>query len=181
MPLIWAGLHDYQRRRVEIFLNPDLDPLGAGYHIAQSKIAIGSGGVSGKGFLLGTQSQLDFVPEKHTDFIVTILGEEWGFAGLAVLLGLFAVLLALIISMALALPEPLRPARDRGQRRVVVRLCFHQRRDGDGARAGRRHAAAAGLLRGHVDDDADDRARACDVGPRARRRGIRRSEVGRFW
>ncbi len=99
-PLIWNNLHDYQRRRIETFLNPDLDPLGAGYHIAQSKIAIGSGGLSGKGFLLGTQSQLDFVPEKHTDFIVTILGEEWGFAGLAVLLGLFALLIALIIVMA---------------------------------------------------------------------------------
>lgn len=101
MPVIWSGLHDYQRKRVEIFLNPDLDPLGSGYHIAQSKIAIGSGGVSGKGFLLGTQSQLDFVPEKHTDFIVTILGEEWGFAGMVLVLGLFAVLVALIISMAL--------------------------------------------------------------------------------
>ncbi len=101
MPVIWSSLHDYQRRRVEIFLNPDLDPLGSGYHIAQSKIAIGSGGVSGKGFLLGTQSQLDFVPEKHTDFIVTILGEEWGFAGLVVVLALFAVLIVLIYSMAL--------------------------------------------------------------------------------
>ncbi|HMN36201.1 MAG TPA: rod shape-determining protein RodA [Hyphomicrobium sp.] len=99
-PVIWSHLHDYQRRRIETFLNPDLDPLGAGYHIAQSKIAIGSGGLSGKGFLLGTQSQLDFVPEKHTDFIVTILGEEWGFIGLAVLLALFALLIALIIVMA---------------------------------------------------------------------------------
>lgn len=100
LPVIFANLHDYQRRRIETFLNPDLDPLGAGYHIAQSKIAIGSGGVSGKGFLLGTQSQLDFVPEKHTDFIVTILGEEWGFAGLALLLGLFALLMVLILAMA---------------------------------------------------------------------------------
>ena len=99
-PMIWSNLHDYQRRRIETFLNPDLDPLGAGYHIAQSKIAIGSGGLTGKGFLLGTQSQLDFVPEKHTDFIVTILGEEWGFAGLAVLLALFMTLLVLIIHMA---------------------------------------------------------------------------------
>lgn len=100
MPLIWNGLHDYQRRRVEIFLDPDLDPLGSGYHIAQSKIAIGSGGVSGKGFLQGTQSQLDFVPEKHTDFILTILGEEWGFAGIIVLLGLYALLLFMMMSMA---------------------------------------------------------------------------------
>ena len=100
MPLIWNNMHDYQRRRVEIFLDPDLDPLGSGYHIAQSKIAIGSGGVSGKGFLQGTQSQLDFVPEKHTDFILTILGEEWGFAGLLVLLGLYALLLVMMLSMA---------------------------------------------------------------------------------
>lgn len=100
MPFIWANLHDYQRRRIETFLNPDLDPLGSGYHIAQSKIAIGSGGMWGKGFVMGTQSQLDFVPEKHTDFILTILGEEWGFAGLSVLLVLFAVLLGLIITMA---------------------------------------------------------------------------------
>jgi rod shape determining protein RodA len=99
-PFIWSNLHDYQRRRVETFLNPDLDPLGSGYHIAQSKIAIGSGGMWGKGFVLGTQSQLDFVPEKHTDFILTILGEEWGFAGLSVLLLLFAVMLVLIILMA---------------------------------------------------------------------------------
>lgn len=100
LPFIFNNLHDYQRRRVEIFLNPDLDPLGSGYHIAQSKIAIGSGGVSGKGFLLGTQSQLDFVPEKHTDFIATSLGEEWGFAGMLVVLALFAILLLLIIAMA---------------------------------------------------------------------------------
>lgn len=100
-PFIWSNLHDYQRRRVQTFLNPDLDPLGSGYHIAQSKIAIGSGGMWGKGFVLGTQSQLDFVPEKHTDFILTILGEEWGFAGLSVLLMLFAVLLVLIILMGL--------------------------------------------------------------------------------
>ena len=99
-PFIWSNLHDYQRRRVETFLNPDLDPLGSGYHIAQSKIAIGSGGMWGKGFVLGTQSQLDFVPEKHTDFILTILGEEWGFAGLSVLLLLFSVMLVLIILMA---------------------------------------------------------------------------------
>lgn len=99
-PIIWANLHDYQRRRIETFLNPDLDPLGSGYHIAQSKIAIGSGGMWGKGFVMGTQSQLDFVPEKHTDFILTILGEEWGFAGLSLLLVLFAALLGLIITMA---------------------------------------------------------------------------------
>ncbi|MEQ1717430.1 MAG: rod shape-determining protein RodA [Hyphomicrobium sp.] len=100
LPLIWSRLHDYQRRRVEIFLNPDQDPLGAGYHITQSKIALGAGGVSGKGFMQGTQSQLDFVPEKHTDFIATMLGEEWGFAGLLVLLSLYGFLLIMLLSMA---------------------------------------------------------------------------------
>lgn len=100
LPLVWDHLHDYQRRRVEIFLDPDKDPLGAGYHITQSKIALGSGGVAGKGFMQGTQSQLDFVPEKHTDFIATMLGEEWGFAGLLLLLFLYTLILVLMMSMA---------------------------------------------------------------------------------
>ena len=100
-PFVWSRLHDYQRRRIQIFLKPEHDPLGSGYHIAQSKIAIGSGGVTGKGFIHGTQSQLDFVPEKHTDFIVTLLGEEWGFAGLMILLALYTLMLVLMFSMAL--------------------------------------------------------------------------------
>lgn len=100
MPMLWSGLHDYQRRRIEIFLDPDKDPLGAGYHITQSKIALGSGGISGKGFLQGTQSQLDFVPEQHTDFIASMIGEEWGFAGLIALLALYAVLIAILFIMA---------------------------------------------------------------------------------
>ena len=100
-PFVWSRLHDYQRRRIQIFLKPEHDPLGSGYHIAQSKIAVGSGGVTGKGFIHGTQSQLDFVPEKHTDFVVTLLGEEWGFVGLMILLGLYALMLVLMFSMAL--------------------------------------------------------------------------------
>lgn len=81
MPVVWMFLHDYQRDRVLTFLNPERDPLGAGYHIIQSKIALGSGGVFGKGFLKGTQSHLNFLPEKHTDFIFTMLSEEWGMIG----------------------------------------------------------------------------------------------------
>ncbi len=81
MPIAWMFLHDYQRDRVLTFLNPERDPLGAGYHIIQSKIALGSGGVFGKGFLKGTQSHLNFLPEKHTDFIFTMLSEEWGMIG----------------------------------------------------------------------------------------------------
>ena len=81
MPIAWMFLHDHQRDRVLTFLNPERDPLGAGYHIIQSKIALGSGGVFGKGFLKGTQSHLNFLPEKHTDFIFTMLSEEWGMIG----------------------------------------------------------------------------------------------------
>lgn len=102
IPLVLPYLHDYQRRRVEAFLDPFTDPLGAGYHITQSKIALGSGGVSGKGFLGGTQSQLDFLPEKHTDFIFTTIGEEWGFVGSLAVLMLFALLVSILIGMALA-------------------------------------------------------------------------------
>jgi rod shape determining protein RodA len=99
-PLIKSRLHDYQLRRIEIFLDPDKDPLGAGYHITQSKIALGSGGLSGKGYMQGTQSQLNFLPEKHTDFIFTMFGEEWGFIGVVWLLVLYGLLLMLILSMA---------------------------------------------------------------------------------
>ena len=81
--MLWHVLHDYQRRRILTFLDPDRDPLGAGYHILQSKIALGSGGLNGKGFMGGTQSQLNFLPEKHTDFIFTMFAEEMGFAGSA--------------------------------------------------------------------------------------------------
>lgn len=100
LPAVWANLHDYQKKRVEVFLDPAKDPLGAGYHITQSKIALGAGGVSGKGFMRGSQSQLDFVPEKHTDFIASIIGEEWGFAGMLFLISLYAVLVLIMMAMA---------------------------------------------------------------------------------
>lgn len=86
-------LHDYQRRRVMTFIDPDTDPLGAGYNIAQSKIALGSGGLTGKGFLQGTQSKLNFLPEKQTDFIFTLFTEEWGFIGGIGLLGLLMLII----------------------------------------------------------------------------------------
>ncbi len=88
-PLIWSLLKDYQRQRVLTFLNPEQDPLGAGYHILQSMIAVGSGRFWGKGFLQGTQSQLYFLPEQHTDFVFSVFAEEWGFVGSVVLLLLF--------------------------------------------------------------------------------------------
>jgi len=80
-PVALGMLHDYQRSRIEIFLNPESDPLGTGYHIIQSKIAIGSGGITGKGFLAGTQSHLDYLPEGHTDFVFATMAEEWGLVG----------------------------------------------------------------------------------------------------
>ncbi len=92
VPVIWPFLHDYQKDRVTVFFNPESEPLGAGFHIIQSKIALGSGGLSGKGFLGGTQSHLNFLPEKHTDFIFTLWGEEWGFLGGVALLGLASLI-----------------------------------------------------------------------------------------
>lgn len=88
-PLIWQGLKEYQRMRIMIFLNPGIDPKGAGWHVLQSKIAVGSGGLLGKGFLEGTQKKLSFLPEQHTDFIFATFSEEFGFLGCLVVLGLF--------------------------------------------------------------------------------------------
>lgn len=89
LPLFWHILKDYQRKRLLVFLDPNIDPMGAGYHIIQSKIAIGSGGIMGKGLFAGTQSQLNFLPEHHTDFIFAVVGEELGFMGALVLLALY--------------------------------------------------------------------------------------------
>jgi len=93
VPIAWQFLLDYQKNRVLTFLNPESDPLGAGFHITQSKIALGSGGFSGKGFLEGTQSHLNFLPEKHTDFIFTLWAEEWGFLGSIGLLTLLSLII----------------------------------------------------------------------------------------
>ncbi|MGH1375583.1 MAG: rod shape-determining protein RodA [Alphaproteobacteria bacterium] len=97
IPIAWQFLHDYQKQRVMTFLDPESDPLGAGYHITQSKIAIGSGGIEGKGFLQGTQSHLNFLPEKQTDFIFTLWVEEWGLFGGMVLLSLFLMVFISIL------------------------------------------------------------------------------------
>ncbi len=93
-PVVWYLMREYQRQRVLTFLDPEKDPLGAGYHIIQSKIAIGSGGIYGKGWLNGTQSQLDFLPERHTDFIFAVLSEEFGLTGVLVLLSLYLFVIA---------------------------------------------------------------------------------------
>jgi rod shape determining protein RodA len=93
LPLAWTQLRDYQKQRVLVFLDPENDPLGSGYHIIQSKIALGSGGIWGKGFMQGTQSYLQFLPEKQTDFIFTMYAEEFGLVGGIVLLGLYSAIL----------------------------------------------------------------------------------------
>jgi rod shape determining protein RodA len=94
LPFVWSVLHDYQRQRILTLLDPMQDPLGAGYHIIQSTIAIGSGGVLGKGWLNGTQAQLDFVPERSTDFILAVFGEEFGLVGNTILMVLYILVIA---------------------------------------------------------------------------------------
>jgi len=102
IPMVWEfALHDYQKARVMTFLNPDTDALGAGWNITQAKIAIGSGGIIGKGFLMGTQSRLNFLPEKETDFIFTMIGEEFGFLGTMALLALFVTVIYYGIGIAM--------------------------------------------------------------------------------
>ena len=93
MPILWHFLKDYQKMRIMVFMDPNVDPLGSGYHIIQSKIAIGSGMLFGKGLFGGTQSQLNFLPENHTDFIFAVVGEELGFIGAALLLILYFIVL----------------------------------------------------------------------------------------
>ena len=100
-------LKPYQRERVMIFLNPERDPLGSGYQVTQAKIAIGSGGIHGKGFKNGTQAKLEFLPARHTDFIFAVLGEEWGFIGVVIVLGLYLYLIVQAMTFA-------KHARDRG-------------------------------------------------------------------
>jgi rod shape determining protein RodA len=98
----WQLLKDYQFRRIHTFLDPSQDPLGSGYHITQAKIAMGSGGLSGRGFMQGTQSRLNFLPEKHTDFIFTTLAEEFGFMGSMMLLVLYALIVVFCAMSAIS-------------------------------------------------------------------------------
>jgi rod shape determining protein RodA len=99
--IAYGYLHDYQRARIDTFLSPETDPLGAGYNIIQSKIALGAGGMWGKGFLQGTQGHLNFLPEKQTDFIFTMIGEEFGLVGALAVMGLLALII--LLGMAIAL------------------------------------------------------------------------------
>lgn len=103
-PLLWSMMHDYQRKRILTLIDPTTDPLGAGYHIIQATIAIGSGGPIGKGYLNGTQTHLEFIPEKHTDFIFAVYSEEWGLMGNALLLVLYILLIGRGLIIASAAP-----------------------------------------------------------------------------
>ncbi|MFZ2491660.1 MAG: rod shape-determining protein RodA [Thermoanaerobaculia bacterium] len=116
LPVGWAFfLKPYQKERVMTFLNPERDPLGSGYQVTQAKIAIGSGGINGKGFRNSTQTKLGFVPEHHTDFIFSVLGEEWGFVGVSVVLALYLYFIFLALSFA-------KYARDRGGTFLIIGL-----------------------------------------------------------
>lgn len=118
IPLSWFALHDYQQERIKTFLDPTRDPRGAGYHIIQSQIAIGSGQLTGKGFQEGTQSQLRFLPEKHTDFAVAVLGEEWGFVGSVSVVVIFCFFLFSIYST-------ISVARDRFSSTLCAGIFFY--------------------------------------------------------
>jgi rod shape determining protein RodA len=121
-PIFWSFLKDYQRKRIILFLNPDLDPLGAGYNIIQSKVAIGSGGLVGQGLFSGIQSQLKFLPAQHTDFVFAVIGEELGFLGALLLLSLFILLLWKGIKIAQEAPDLLGTFLATG---VVAFMFFH--------------------------------------------------------
>jgi rod shape determining protein RodA len=114
----WQLLKDYQYRRIDTFLDPASDPLGAGYSITQSKIALGSGGWSGRGFMQGTQTRLNFLPEKHTDFIFTTLAEEFGFVGGISLLVLYSLIIIFCVSAAMA-------TRDRFSSLVILGVALN--------------------------------------------------------
>jgi rod shape determining protein RodA len=101
LPVLWMQLHAYQKERVMTFLNPGADALGAGYQITQSKIALGSGGLFGKGFLMGSQSQLNYLPEKQTDFVFTMIGEEFGLVGNLFILSVYLLLIGSILAISL--------------------------------------------------------------------------------
>ena len=119
--MVWASLHDYQRQRVMAFVDPDYDPGGKGYHALQSRIAIGSGELSGKGLYGGTQSQLKFLPEGHTDFVFAVYAEEWGFVGVLVLLALFVALIWVSLEIAARAKDTLGALLAAG---IVAMLCF---------------------------------------------------------
>ncbi len=161
----WQMIKDYQFRRIDTFLDPTSDPLGAGYNIIQAQIALGSGGWAGKGFMQGSQSQLNFLPEKHTDFIFTTLAEEFGFVGAISLLALYALIIGFCILSAMQNRDRYAALADLWHRHGVLPVLRGQHVDGDGPDPGRRRAPAAGVLRRNRPDDPADGLRAGAVGP----------------
>jgi rod shape determining protein RodA len=103
---LWNSLKPYQQNRILVYLDPEMDPRGAGYHVIQSKVAVGSGGLTGQGFTLGSQKRFDFLPEQHTDFIFSVVGEELGFIGTTLAIAGFAFILARLVRMAVDSPDP---------------------------------------------------------------------------
>ena len=165
LPALWFVMHDYQRKRILTLLDPDSDPLGAGYHIIQSKIAIGSGGFFGKGWLNGSQGQLEFLPERSTDFIFAVIGEEWGLMGALALMALYLFVVGRGLYIAAHRAGHLHaPAGGQPVDHVLL-LCIRQFGHGDGADPGGRRAPAAGQRRRHVDGDAARRFRHPHVHP----------------
>ena len=162
-PILWYSMHDYQRQRVLTFLDPEVDPLGSGYHIIQSKIAIGSGGTYGKGWLNGTQSQLEFLPERSTDFVFAVLSEEFGLMGVLVLLTVYM----LVVLRGLHIAQHAQDAFGAHGRRKhypdVLRLRVRQHRHGQWPAPGRRAAPAAHQLWRDVTGDRDGRDGHPDV------------------
>jgi rod shape determining protein RodA len=120
--MAWNHLEPYQQRRLTTFLNPTADPLGAGYQIIQSKVAIGSGGIIGRGYLKGTQTQLRFLPQQHTDFIFALAGEELGFVGISILMGLLFALVWRGYSIAAATKNPFMGLVSSG---LVTMIAYH--------------------------------------------------------
>ena len=170
-PIVYQMMHGYQRKRIDVFLDPESDPLGAGYHIAQSKIAIGSGGIWGKGFLHGSQSHLDYLPEGHTDFVFATMAEEWGLVGGMILISPLPRSSAGECGSA-ECPNPLRPTRRRRPVGDDILLRLDQPDDGHGTGAGGRRAAAARQLRRLGGDDGDAVSRPADGARAAAADGI---------
>ena len=161
-PMWQFVLHDYQRKRMLTLLNPEADKLGAGWNIIQSKTAIGSGGLDGKGWLQGTQSHLDFLPEGHTDFIIAVLSEEWGLRGVLVLLALYIALIARGVVDRRARAALFRASAGGVDRADLFCLCLRQHGHGGRAVAGGGRAAAADQSGRHRAGDAVCRVRPAD-------------------
>ncbi len=150
LPVLWMNMHNYQRQRVLTFLDPDSDPLGSGWNIIQSTTAIGSGGLWGKGWLEGTQSQLEFLPERHTDFIIAVLGEEFGLVGMMVLLTLYVMIVGRGLWLAASSQDTFGRLFAGSIILTFFYLCIRQCGHGEWHLAGGGRAAATGQLWRHL-------------------------------